>query len=52
VSAARTLIPVAVARDIYQVVPVAGSFVGASDALLGITVEVSVSKVADDSPTI
>ena len=29
------LIPVAVARDIRHVVPVAGSFVGASDALLG-----------------
>ena len=37
------LIPVAVARDIRQAVPVAGSFVGASDALLGMTVEVSVS---------
>lgn len=37
------LIPVAVARDINQAVPVAGSFVGASDALLGMTVEVSVT---------
>ena len=44
------LIPVAVARDIRQVVPVAGSFVGASDALLGMMVEVSVSEVADESP--
>ena len=44
------LIPVAVARDIRQVVPVAGSFVGASDALLGMTVEVSVSEVAGESP--
>lgn len=40
------LIPVAVARDISQVVPVAGSFVGAFDAPLGMTVEVSVSEVA------
>ena len=40
------LIPVAVARDILQVVPVAGSFVGAFDAPLGMTVEVSVSEVA------
>jgi transglutaminase-like putative cysteine protease len=37
------LIPVAVVRDISQAVPVAGSFVGASDALLGMTVEVSVT---------
>ena len=44
------LIPVAVARDIRQAVPVAGSFVGASDALLGMTVEVSVSEVAGESP--
>ena len=42
------LIPVA-ARDIRQVVPVAGSFVGASDALLGMTVEVTVSQVAGES---
>ena len=39
------LIPVAVARDIRQAVPVAGSFV-VVDALLGMTVEVSVSEVA------
>lgn len=38
------LIPVAVVRDIRQAVPVAGSFVGASDALIGMTVEVSVSE--------
>jgi transglutaminase-like putative cysteine protease len=44
------LIPVAVARDIRQVVPVAGSFVGASDALLGMTVEVSVSDAAAQGP--
>ena len=50
VSASANLIPVAVARDIRQVVPVAGSFVGASDALLGMTVEVSVSEVAGESP--
>ena len=37
------LIPVAVVRDISQAVPVAGSFMGASDALLGMTVEVSVT---------
>ena len=39
----KNLIPVAVARDIRQAVPVAGSFVGASDALIGMRVEVSVS---------
>ena len=37
------LIPVAVARDIAQVVPVAGSFVGMTDAFMGMTVEVSVT---------
>ena len=37
------LIPVAVARDIAQVVPVAGSFVGMTDAFRGMTVEVSVT---------
>lgn len=37
------LIPVAVARDIRQAMPVAGSFVGASDAFIGMTVEVSVT---------
>ena len=37
------LIPVAVARGIQQVMPVAGSFVGASDAFLGMTVEVHVT---------
>ena len=45
------LIPVAVARDIRQAVPVAGSFVGASDALLGMTVEVSVSEVPGEIPS-
>ena len=37
------LIPVAVARDIAQVVPVAGSFVGMTDAFMGMTVEVGVT---------
>ena len=36
------LIPVAVARDIRQAMPVTGSFVGQSDAFLDMTVEVSV----------
>jgi transglutaminase-like putative cysteine protease len=36
------LIPVAVARDIRQAMPVTGSFVGTSDAFLGMDVEVSV----------
>ena len=36
------LIPVAVVRDIGQAVPVAGSYVGPSDALIGMTVEVRV----------
>ncbi|WP_410216497.1 transglutaminase N-terminal domain-containing protein [Paracoccus sp. (in: a-proteobacteria)] len=40
---AGNLIPVAVARDIRQAVPVAGSFAGPSDALLDMTVAVSVS---------
>ncbi len=37
------LIPVAVARDITQVAPVAGSFVGMTDAFGGMSVEVSVT---------
>ena len=40
------LIPVAVARDIRQAMPVAGSFVGNSDAFAGMTVEVRVSASA------
>jgi transglutaminase-like putative cysteine protease len=36
------LIPVAVAREIRQVVPVSGSFIGTSDDFLGMTVEVTV----------
>ena len=38
------LIPVAVGRDIRQVTPVAGSFIGLSDAFLGMSVEVFVSS--------
>ena len=38
------LIPVAVARDIRQVVPVAGSFVGMTDAFQGMSVEVRVTS--------
>jgi transglutaminase-like putative cysteine protease len=37
------LIPVAVARDIHQAMPVVGSFVGAADAFRGMQVEVSVT---------
>ncbi len=40
------LIPVAVARDIRQVVPVAGSFVGMTDAFQVMTVDVSVTASA------
>ncbi len=36
------LIPVAVARDIRQAMPVVGSFIGMSDAFMGMIVEVSV----------
>jgi len=38
------LIPVAVARDIRQVMPVVGSFVGAPDAFAGMSVEVRVTS--------
>jgi transglutaminase-like putative cysteine protease len=38
------LIPVAVVRDIRQAVPVAGSFIGMSDALEDMSVEVLVSS--------
>lgn len=38
------LIPVAVARDIRQVVPVSGSFVGMTNALQGMFVEVTVTS--------
>ena len=37
------LIPVAVARDIRQAMPVAGSFIGATDAFAGMTVLVAVT---------
>jgi transglutaminase-like putative cysteine protease len=40
------LIPVAVARDIRQAMPVSGSFVGNSDAFAGMTVEVEVTSGA------
>ena len=40
------LIPVAVARDIRQAMPVAGSFVGMSDAFQGMSVEVRVTLLA------
>ena len=40
------LIPVGVARDIRQVMPVVGSFVGASDAFQAMSVEVAVTKDA------
>ena len=38
------LIPVAVARDIQHAMPVTGAFVGATDAFLGMSVEVLVSS--------
>ena len=41
------LIPVAVARDIRQVMPVAGSFAGAADAFEGMSVEVRVTSQTD-----
>jgi transglutaminase-like putative cysteine protease len=40
-----SLIPVAVARDIKQAVPVSGSFIGAPDDFLGMSVEVSVRNM-------
>ena len=39
-----SLIPVAVARDISQAVPIAGNFIGTSDDFLGMAVEVTVRK--------
>jgi transglutaminase-like putative cysteine protease len=39
------LIPVAVARDIRQAIPVAGSFVGMTDAFQGMSVEVLVTSL-------
>jgi transglutaminase-like putative cysteine protease len=41
------LIPVAVARGIRQVMPIAGSFVGAADAFEGMSVEVRVTSQTD-----
>ena len=38
------LVPVAVARDIRQTMPVTGSFSGMSDAFAGMTVEVRVTS--------
>jgi transglutaminase-like putative cysteine protease len=43
-----SLIPVAVARDIRQAVPVSGSFIGAPDDFLGMTVEVLVTTTGAD----
>jgi transglutaminase-like putative cysteine protease len=40
------LIPVAVAREIRQAMPVSGSFIGLTDAFLGMGVEVSVTSEA------
>lgn len=39
------LIPVAVARDIKQAMPVSGSFVGMTDSFAGMNVEVSVTSI-------
>ena len=47
----KNLIPVAVARSIHQVVPVAGSFTGPVNALSGMTVEVH-HAVLDERPDI
>jgi len=44
------LIPVAFVRDIRQAVPVAGSFIGPSGSLLGMTVDVSVSELESPAP--
>ena len=40
---AFNLIPVAVAREIWQVTPIVGSFIGMADAFAGMAVEVSVT---------
>ncbi len=44
------LIPVAVARDIRQATPVAGSFNGMTDAFQGLSVSVRVTSVPDSEP--
>lgn len=41
----KNLIPVAVARDVRQIVPVAGSFTGGGGSLVGMSVEVTVTVV-------
>jgi len=41
----RNLIPVAVAREIWQVTPVSGAFTGASDAACGLWVDLAVTAV-------
>ena len=49
------LIPVAVACGIHQAVPVSGSFVGMTDAFLGMSVEVSVVgslPVCESTPSV
>jgi len=38
------LIPVAVGRDMAQIIPVAGSFVGVTDAFQDMSVEVTVAS--------
>jgi transglutaminase-like putative cysteine protease len=40
------LVPVAVARDIRQAMPVAGGFNGSGDALVGMSVEVQVTSMS------
>ena len=44
------LIPVAVVRDIRQATPVAGSFIGTTDAFQGMSVDVSVSSKRHAAP--
>ena len=44
------LIPVAVARDIRQAMPVAGSFAGDAGAFLGMSVTVAVTSKTDETP--
>jgi transglutaminase-like putative cysteine protease len=46
----RNLIRVAVARDPSQAIPLAGSFTGAQNAFLGMTVEVEVTAETDRTP--
>ncbi|WP_245283461.1 transglutaminase-like domain-containing protein [Bradyrhizobium ottawaense] len=41
----HNLIPVAVARDIRQVMPVSGSYAGSPSSAVGLTVEVNVSAL-------